>query len=577
VSRPVASLAIAAAIGLIAGPLLAAEPIARTPLVCIGGGPDDPAIAAEALSLAGGRTAKVAIVSVASSQPGTSGPAYQQFFGAFGVTARYVPITTREAAATPEAVRALANSELLFFSGGDQSRLSERFADTPVLGAVQDGWIRGAVVAGTSAGAMPWGSVFIANGSTLGAFARAFSRDEQGAAGLEIKPGLRLTDDLIVDTHFDSRSRLGRLLLAVAANPRSTGLGVDELTAGIVTGSDVRALGRGSVTVVEARALSGNNAGRASARLPFAAGPFSVHRLKSGATARMRQGVARTAPGPTPTPQPGFFFGLFGSQTATPVPAEAAGPRQPVTLIAPAAPLPGLSAPMSFVRDSGGTQARLLILAGNGASRDAQTWRGHLLVLGAGRARVLTASELHDQNFAAALEQSTGVFFLEDAAGTLVERLNANRRHLRDVLAVYAPRLPFGAAGLGVRILGDVTYLGLPTDPLRLVKQGLNLVAGTACDDQTWEFGGVERLIQATLTGGSNLGIGLGPDSAVRVEHGQMLVVGRTQALFVDARNAASAVLPAAGSVEPASVLGLEVSVVPPDGVYDFTGRRPRF
>ncbi|MBM3274712.1 MAG: hypothetical protein FJZ00_06145, partial [Candidatus Sericytochromatia bacterium] len=290
-----------------------------------------------------------------------------------------------------------------------------------------------------------------------------------------------------------------------------------------------------------------------------------------------RQSAARPGPSPTPTQPPGFFFGLFGSQTASPLPNEASGPQQPITLIGPAAPPPTLSSPANFVRDAGGTQAKLLILTGNGASRDAETWRGHLLLLGAGRARVLTASEVHDQNLSRALEASTGVFLLEDAAGSLDEVLTANRRQLRDVLATYAPRLPFAAAGLGVRILGPVAYLGNPGEAARLIKPGLDLVPATAAEDLTWEPGGVERLVQAALLSSRGLGIGLGTENSVRIEHGQVVVIGKGQALFVEARNVAEFSVPPVGTVEPAQAIGLEVSVIPPDGVYDLIGRRPRF
>lgn len=572
---------VAAALGLAAGPLLAAEPNVSTPLMLIGGGPDDPALTAEALSLAGGSRAGVAVLAAGSSNPAAAGSAYQNYFSAFGVTARYVPLPDRDAARSPETVRRLAAADMLFFTGGDQHRLAERLADTPALGGIQDGWIRGAAVTGTSAGAMPWGGIYIANGTSLGAFATAFDKDAQGQAGLEVRRGLRLLDDIIVDTHFDTRQRLGRLLLALASTPSAAAIGVDELTAAVVSGDDVRAVGRGTVTVMEARRLTGNNAGRASVRLPFAAGPFSLNRLKGGQTMRLRlsSGARAAAPAaaPSATPQAGFFFGLFGSVAPTPAPAEVAGPRQPITLIAHAAPPHNLSSLNAFIRDSAGTQARILILTGNGASRDAETWRGHLLLLGAGKAQLLTASEIHDQNLAQTLERATGVFFLEDAAGSLLEACNANRRRLRDIIATYAPRLPLGAAGLGVRILGNVAYFGNPADPARRIKEGLRLVPGTTTEEQLWEPGGLERLVQTTLAAGPGLGIGLGPDNSVRIEHGQIAVVGRGQAIFLEGKNVTQFTLPASSSVEPASATGFEASVIPPDGVYDFAGHRPRF
>lgn len=573
---------VAAASGLAAAPLLAAEPNVATPLVLVGGGPDDPAITAEALSLSGGSRARVAVIAAGSSNPPAAGTAYQRYFTAFGVESRYVALPDLDAASSPEAVRQLAGSDLLFFTGGDQRRLADRLARTPALGAIQDGWIRGAVVAGTSAGAMPWGGVYIANGSSQGAFSVAFDRDVQGNPGLELRPGLRLLDDVLVDTHFDTRARLGRLLLALASTPSASALGIDELTGAILTGDDLRVTGQGTLTVIEARRLVGNNAGRASARLPFAAGPFSLSRLKGGQTFRLRQSqperAVRPAPTPTPAPQGSFFFGLFGPASPPPPgPMAVAAPRQPVTLIAAAAPPSNLSSLQSFIRDSGGTQARILILTGNGASRDARTWRGHLLLLGAGSARVLTASEIHDQNLSQALESATGVFFLEDAAGSLLDACNADRRRLRDILATYANRLPLGAAGLGVRILGEVAYFGNPADPARRVKEGLELVPGTTTEEQLWEPGGLERLVQTALMAGPGLGIGLGPENSVRIEHGQIAVIGRGQAVFLEGRTVSQYTLPASASVEPASAIGFEASVIPPDGVYDYAGRRPRF
>jgi cyanophycinase-like exopeptidase len=386
-----------------------------------------------------------------------------------------------------------------------------------------------------------------------------------------------MRDDLIVDTHFDTRQRLGRLLLALASTPSASAVGIDELTAAVLAGDDVRGVGRGAITILEAPRLAGNNARRASARSPFAAGPFTMHRIRSGQTVRLRQATAPPAPTRSATPAPGFFFGLVGSAAATPPPAEAPGPRQPVTLVAAPAPLPALTSPAGFVRDAGGTQARILILTGNGAARDAETWRGHLLLLGAGRTSVLTASEIHDQNLAQLLERSTGVFVLEDSAGSLIDACNANRRRLRDVIATYAPRLPIAAAGRGVRVLGDVAYFGLPSDRARQVKQGLELIPDAVAEDQFWETEGCERLVQCVLYADRGLGIGLGPENSVRIEHGQIVVIGAGQVVFIEGRRIADHAVPRAGSVEPASAIGLEVSVIPPDGVYDLASRQPRF
>ena len=47
-------------------------------------------------------------------------------------------------------------------------------------------------------------------------------------------PGLGLLKGVVVDSHFAERGRLGRLLGAVAQNPRNVGVGIDEDTAIVV-------------------------------------------------------------------------------------------------------------------------------------------------------------------------------------------------------------------------------------------------------------------------------------------------------------------------------------------------------
>ncbi len=573
---------LAMALGTLPG--LAAAPRFPSPLVLLGGGPAGSAIVAQALSLAGGAGARVAILPLASDHPEQASAAYRRYLDAFGVQSFGLLSPTKASAASPAVLREEASADLLFFPGGDQRRLVSALAGTPLLGAVFDAWRRGAVVAGTSAGAMPWGDTYIANGTSQGAFADAFDRDAQGRPGLELEGGLRLVDDLLVDTHFDEDQRLGRLLLAEAATPSATAIGIDGGTAAILTGQTVHVLGAGAVTVLEAPRLLGNNALSAGPSDLFAAGPFEMQRLVGGQSyllgSAMPEAVAQPLPAPTATPAPGGFFGWFASRPAaapTPAPPVPVGPREPITLIGDPVPPPESDAVADFVRDAGGTQARILILSGDGAARDAETWRSGLLVAGAGSATIQTATDLHDQSLSVALEQATGIFFLEDDLGTLLTKLNAGQRNLGDIAALYASRLPVGAAGLGTRILGDVAYFGQPGGTDREVMPGLHLLAGTVADDGFWQPAGLERLIQATLMAGHATGFGLGPGSALRVTGGQALAMGTQQIVVLEGHGLQASTLPATNSVAPASATGLEVSVLAPQGAYDLASFRPRF
>ncbi len=73
---------------------------------------------------------------------------------ALGVPCTYLPIFTREDAFNPEYVDAVANSALMYMSGGDPHYLAETLIDTPLWSAIIENWNTGASLAGCSAGAM---------------------------------------------------------------------------------------------------------------------------------------------------------------------------------------------------------------------------------------------------------------------------------------------------------------------------------------------------------------------------------------------------------------------------------------
>lgn len=263
------------------------------PLVLIGGGKDDPELMRLAIGRAGGPEAKVAILALASRDPPRSGAAYLEFLRELGIGARTIQIPNEKAAADAATAAALRGSTLLFFSGGDQSRIVGRLRHTAALAAIGEAWRRGAVLAGTSAGAMPWGSLYIAGGSSVEAIEKP--------SALDLRPGLAIAGALLVDTHFTTRGRLGRLLVALASRPGALALGIDEGTAAVLDGGLVTAAGEGGVAVVEGANLS------TAIRQPFSAGPFRLHRLTAGYSVPLPSGPLgsrRPATFPSATPPP---------------------------------------------------------------------------------------------------------------------------------------------------------------------------------------------------------------------------------------------------------------------------------
>ncbi len=66
--------------------------------------------------------------------------------------------------------------------------------------------------------------------------------------------------DVIVDQHFAERGRLGRLLGAVAHNPKSLGIGIDEDTAVLVEPNrQLEVFGSGAVYIIDGREVTASN------------------------------------------------------------------------------------------------------------------------------------------------------------------------------------------------------------------------------------------------------------------------------------------------------------------------------
>lgn len=219
----------------------------RGAIVAIGGAEDkrgDELILSTFVGMAGGEDARIAVIPAASEDAADAGERYTRLFRELGAgDVRVMEAQTREAAHREPAVAALRGATGIFMSGGDQARLADIICDTPVQDCLFERTRAGATIAGTSAGAAILASHMIAGGES-GATPR------KGMA--EIRPGLGLLENFVVDTHFGERGRTGRLMLLQAMHPEVIALGVDEDTAAVI-GHDLvmRVIGGGGVTVVD--------------------------------------------------------------------------------------------------------------------------------------------------------------------------------------------------------------------------------------------------------------------------------------------------------------------------------------
>lgn len=226
------------------------------------------------VALAGGSEAVIAVCATASSLGDEITNLYDKVFtelGAAHVTS-VRPVNRAEADGSV-AVKAITDATGIFFTGGNQARLAAVLRGTAFGNAVADAYHDGVIVGGTSAGASVVSEHMVALGATG-------DTPKQRMAGLA--QGLGLLPDVIVDQHFAERSRFGRLLALVAANPSLLGMGVDEDTSAIVTDeTHLEVFGRGAVFIADA-GHAVTNAYAARGTEPILISGANVHFLPSG-------------------------------------------------------------------------------------------------------------------------------------------------------------------------------------------------------------------------------------------------------------------------------------------------------
>lgn len=194
------------------------------------------------VELCGGEDARIMVIPTASLRNET-GPEYKELFESMGANSMCVPVDSRDDCFEDETLRILQAATGIFITGGNQLRLSTILGGTPVARGIRQLHSRGVHIAGTSAGAAIVPEHMIAGGR---------SGSSPRESGVELAPGLGLTNRVIIDQHFNQRQRMGRLLAALSFNPFACGLGIDENTAGFI-GPDgsMEVVGRGTITVVD--------------------------------------------------------------------------------------------------------------------------------------------------------------------------------------------------------------------------------------------------------------------------------------------------------------------------------------
>jgi cyanophycinase len=249
----------------------------RGSLIIIGGGEDrDPKgkrviLSEVARRLRGG---KLVLATVASREPEGYFEDYRAAFADLGLGELIeLYVEDRAEARDPSKLEVLDDAAGIFFSGGDQLRITSQIGDSSIESRVRAIYERGGVIAGTSAGASVMSDTMLVGGA---------SQATHRIGDLHMAPGLGLIRDVIIDQHFAERGRFGRLIGAVAHNPRVIGIGIDEDTAAIVDDRRLRVIGSGAVYVVDGTRASYCNLAGARPDRVLSMHDVTVHVLGTG-------------------------------------------------------------------------------------------------------------------------------------------------------------------------------------------------------------------------------------------------------------------------------------------------------
>ncbi len=214
-------------------------------LVLIGGGEKPAAAMRKFVELAGGPSAPIVAIPTASEEPDTPSYYLELFRDEYGCTnVEVLDITTREDASRPDYADIAAKARGIFFSGGDQNRITRALLDTPVGAAIAKAFAGGAVIGGTSAGTACQSALMITGEGDFSVIR---------ANSVELVPGFGFFRGVIVDQHVIARQRSNRLTSVILEHPELLGVGVDEDTAVWVRPDDTfLVMGSGSVLVLDA-------------------------------------------------------------------------------------------------------------------------------------------------------------------------------------------------------------------------------------------------------------------------------------------------------------------------------------
>jgi cyanophycinase len=479
----------------------------RGALVIVGGGRMPEKARDEFFRLAGGKDkARIVVIpsaSAAADDPAASDGFLKQWTALEPVSVQLLHTRDRAKADDPEFAKPLADATAVWFSGGDQTRLTRTYRGTLVekeLHALLD---RDGVLGGTSAGAAVMSDLMI----------------EGGNPNARTGPGLGFLPGVVIDQHFTQRNRQPRLRGVLEKNPGYAGLGIDEGTAVVVRGRRIDVIGEGTATACWSECPTKP----AREDVLKAGGRLDLFQVRRAAAFRAMTPPFPPRDPPEPVVPKGALVIVGGGGTTAEIMNrffELAGGKDALIVVVPTA-----SGQKEIADDAG--DARYL-----------RRW-------GATNVKVLHTydrKQADDPEFSKVLTEAKGVWFgggrqwrfVDAYEGTLTEK------RFREVLDRGGV---IGGSSAGASIQSEYMPRGHPLGNTVMAaegyERGFGYLPGCAVDQhffarkRTRDMTGLMKLYPNWL------GIGIDEGTAIIVQGHTAEVVGRSKVAFYDHRNGA--------------------------------------
>lgn len=252
--------------------------LAKGNLLIIGGAEDkwgESKVLKYAIDICGGSQSKIVVLTTATKQPQEVGQTYREVFSRLGVNSLDIlNIDNRTDANKDTVAQRLSSATGIFFTGGDQLRITSILGGTMVYDILAHLYESGVPIIGTSAGASAMSGVMIVGGN---------SNSAAKVCTLGMSPGLNFLQQVIIDQHFEQRGRLGRLIVGVAQNPSVLGIGIDEDTAiRVWDNASIEVIGTNCVTIIDGRSIDLSNVSELSPQEIIALSNVTIHLLPNG-------------------------------------------------------------------------------------------------------------------------------------------------------------------------------------------------------------------------------------------------------------------------------------------------------